>query len=144
MLQESLPDVFLDTDVVFDMISKRDPHYGSSVQLLELAAQNKVRLVISESCLANLIYLSFDIYRLKDASAKLVDLISACEVVAGGKDSALSALTSTFRDKEDALQYYTALHAKADFFVTRNLKDYKPAQVSLPVYSPADFLKQLQ
>ena len=59
-----MPDVFLDTDVTFDILSKREPHYDSSVQLLELAAKGNIRLAISESSLANLYYLCFDIYKI--------------------------------------------------------------------------------
>jgi predicted nucleic acid-binding protein len=144
MLQGSLPEVFLDTDVSFDIISKREPHYDSSVKLLDLAARDKIRLMISESSLANLFYLTFDIYKITDAVAKLSDLVIACELASGRKDNVLLALKSTFKDKEDALQYYTALHAKADYFITRNLKDYvKHSTLSLPVYSPNQFLKEI-
>lgn len=141
MLRGSSPEIFLDTDVAFDIISKREPHYTSSVRLLHLAAKDTVRLVISESSLANLFYLSFDIYKIKDAISKLSDFIGACELVSAGKETALIALQSAFKDKEDGLQYYTALHAKADYFITRNLKDYKHINPSLPVYLPDEFFK---
>ena len=144
MLHGSLPEVFLDTDVSFDIIAKREPHFASSVRLLDLAARGKIRMMISESSLANLFYLSFDIYKIKDANAKLSDFIIACEVASGTKDNILFALKSTFRNKEDALQYYTAVHAKADYFITRNLKDYiKHSAPSLPVYSPDQFLREI-
>ena len=141
MLQGSLPDVFLDTDVAFDIISKREPHFESSVKLLQLAANDEIRLSISESSLANLFYLSFDIYKIKDASQRLSDFIGACEVVHTNKALVLLALKSSFKDKEDALQYYIALHAKVDYFITRNIKDYKHKQQSLPVYLPDEFYK---
>ena len=141
MLHGSLPEIFLDTDVAFDIISKREPHFTSSVKLLHLAAQDEVKLVISESSLANLFYLSFDIYKIKDASDRLTDFIGACEIVHAGKASVLQALKSPFKDKEDALQYYTALHNKADYFITRNIKDYRHKLQSLPVYLPDDFHK---
>lgn len=143
MLRGSLPEIFLDTDVSFDIISKREPHYASSVRLLQLAAKDSVRLVVSESSLANLFYLSFDIYKLKDAIPKLSDFIGACGLVSAGKETALLALQSGFKDKEDALQYYTALRAKADYFITRNIKDYKHKDPSLPVCLPDDFFNEI-
>ncbi len=45
MLAGNTPDIFLDTDVAFDILSKREPHYISSVLLLRLAARASVRLV---------------------------------------------------------------------------------------------------
>ena len=136
-----MPEVFLDTDVSFDIISKREPHYALSIKLLELSAKGTIQLMISESSLANLYYLCFDIYKIKNAQSILNDFISACEIAQAGKDSILLSLHSPFKDKEDALQYYTALRAGADYFVTRNKKDYKHCLVSLPVYSPAEFIR---
>lgn len=141
MLKGNLPEVFLDTDVAFDIISKREPHFSSSVKLLELAANDEIRLAISESSLANLFYLAFDIYKIKDAVQRLTDFVSVCEIEHAGRSSVLLALGSLFKDKEDALQYYTALHAKADYFITRNVKDYRHREQSLPVYLPQDFYK---
>ncbi|MEK6783713.1 MAG: PIN domain-containing protein [Bacteroidota bacterium] len=112
-------------------------------QLLQLAAKDTVRLVISESSLANLLYLSFDIYKIKDAVSKLSDFIGACELVHAGKEATLNALRSGFKDKEDALQYYTALHARVDYFITRNIKDYKHIDPTLPVFTPNTFLKEI-
>jgi predicted nucleic acid-binding protein len=141
MLRGSLPEVFLDTDVAFDILSKREPHYETSVKLLEMAVSDSVRLVISESSLANLFYLLFDIYKIKDAGQKLSDFIGVCDVVHANKAVILSALRSPFKDKEDSFQYFTALHAKVDYFITRNLKDYKNSEPTLPVHSPEQFVR---
>jgi predicted nucleic acid-binding protein len=141
MLRGSLPDVFLDTDVAFDIISKRTPHFASSVFLLQLAAKGAIRLLIAESSIPNLIYLTHDIYKISNGSLLLLDFIRASAVVHAGKETVIRALNSEFSDKEDAIQYYTALHANADYFVTRNKKDYKKSVSSLPVYSPAEFAK---
>jgi predicted nucleic acid-binding protein len=143
MLKGSLPEVFLDTDVAFDIISKRDPHFIDSIKLLELTAKDQIALLISESSLANLIYLSFDIYKLTDASSLLLDFIAVCNIINGGKQVMMEALASKIRDKEDALQYFTALHFGADYFITRNTKDYKYLSPSLPVYTPLEFLKYI-
>ena len=140
----SLPEIFLDTDVSFDIISKREPHYFASVKLLQLAANGRVRLMISESSLANLFHLCFDIYKIDNGISKLLDFIGTCDLVSAGKDSALLALKSNFKDKEDALQYYTGLQVNADYFITRNIKDYKHTSHSLPVYSPDEFLKLIE
>lgn len=143
MLKGSLPEVFLDTDVAFDILSKRKPHYHHSIRLLELVAEDQVALLLAESSLANLIYLSFDIYKLKDAQSKLLDFITACEIISGGKSIIITAVTSAFKDKEDALQYYTALDYGADYFVTRNIKDYKNQSRILPVLTPLQFIQSL-
>ena len=144
MLKGSLPEVFLDTDVCFDILSKRKPHFEHSVQLLELAMQDKISIMIAESGLANLIYLSFDIYKIEDACGKLVDFIRASSVISGGKAVMLKALNSSLKDKEDAFQYYTAQHHEADYFITRNIKDYKPFIDFLPVMTSLEFMDSIK
>ena len=142
MLEGSLPEVFLDTDVAFDILSKRKPHYEYSVRILEMAASDRVAILIAESSLANLIYLSFDIYKLENADKKLLDFASVCNIINGGKFVMLEAISSKFKDKEDALQYYTALKHGADYFITRNISDYKHTSKRLPVMTPLEFLNQ--
>jgi len=143
MLKGSLPEILLDTDVAFDILSKRKPHFEHSVRILELAAVDKVLLLIAESSLANLIYLSFDIYKLKDTDKRLLDFITACSIISGGKSVMIDAISSQFKDKEDALQYYTALNHGADYFITRNNSDYKHKSKRLPVMTPKEFLSHL-
>lgn len=143
MLIGSLPEVFLDKDVAFDIISKREPHYEVAIKLLELTAKDQISLQIAESSLANLIYLSFDIYKLPNATAILFDFIAACKVINGGKSVMMEALKSKFKDKENALQYYTALHSGADYFLTRNTNDFKFSSQVLPVYKPIEFLRDV-
>jgi predicted nucleic acid-binding protein len=142
MLIGSLPDIFLDTDVAFEILSKRKPHFEHSVPILELAASDRVAFLIAESSLVNLIYLSFDIYKLESAEKRLLDFISACSIINVGKSVMIEAISSQFKDKEDALQYYTALNQGADYFITRNISDYKHKSNRLPVMTPKEFMNQ--
>jgi predicted nucleic acid-binding protein len=143
MLKGSLPEVFLDTDVAFDIISKREPHFFDSIKLIELKAKDQIVLLISESCIANLIYLTLEIKKIEDGLNKLTEFISSCGVISCGKQVILESLNSGFKDKEDAVQYFTALHHGADYFVTRNIKDYKSSRFSLPVLLPSDFINSI-
>jgi predicted nucleic acid-binding protein len=140
MLKGSLPEVFLDTDVAFDIISKREPHFFDSIKLLELKAKDQIILLISGSCVTNLIYLTLEIKKIEDGLSKLTDFIASCEVINCGKQIILESLKSEFKDKEDAVQYFTALHHGADYFITRNTKDYKSSKKELPVFLPSRFL----
>ncbi|HYV90733.1 MAG TPA: PIN domain-containing protein [Chitinophagales bacterium] len=136
-----MPDVFLDTDVAFDIISGRQPHHTESVKLLNLAALGKIQLMISESSLATLFYLSFDIYKIEKPIDKLQSFVSATQIIHASKQTVIRALQSDFHDKEDALQYYSALHAGAEYFISRNIKDFRKAEALLPVFLPEDFIR---
>jgi predicted nucleic acid-binding protein len=52
------------------------------------------------------------------------------------------AVSSDVSDYEDAVMIETAARENVDCIVTRNVRDF--AASAVPVYSPADFLKQLE
>ena len=52
------------------------------------------------------------------------------------------SLASQFKDFEDAMQYYTAVNAKADVIITRNGKDF--AASKLPVMTATEYLATLE
>lgn len=133
--------VFIDTDVAFDLISRREPFYTSSSALAPLSEKGQITLCVSEVSLGNLFYLSYEVYKIKNGTDIMRKFISMCNVLHIGKTMALQALDSDFKDKEDALQYYTALHNECDYFLTRNTKDYKHAVKNLPVLTPDNFSK---
>ena len=52
------------------------------------------------------------------------------------------SLASRFKDFEDAMQYYTAVRAKADIIITRNGKDFTASK--LPVMTATEYLATLE
>tara|TARA_Y100001949_G_C15900874_1_gene292473 strand:+ start:238 stop:672 length:435 start_codon:yes stop_codon:yes gene_type:complete len=139
MSTKNIPNVFIDTDVAFDIVSKREPHYSISIELVSLVSAGKIIPYISESSISTLIYLS-EASKLSQFEKIISQFIDICEVISAGKKMVLDAIHSKFRDKEDAIQYYTALTNNLDHFVTRNIKDYKSFSSSIPIYSPQEYL----
>jgi predicted nucleic acid-binding protein len=45
-------------------------------------------------------------------------------------------------DIEDALQYYTAMHHKVDYFISLDKNLIKSAIPVLPILTPEEFLKE--
>lgn len=56
--------------------------------------------------------------------------ITAVEVETIGK-----ALQSTFKDIEDAIQYYSAISCDAEMVLSRNVNDFKDS--TIPIYMPS-------
>jgi predicted nucleic acid-binding protein len=52
------------------------------------------------------------------------------------------ALHANFKDIEDALQVYTALHFNMDCFITSDKKLKKETSSILPILSPSDYIKE--
>ena len=49
------------------------------------------------------------------------------------------ALESDFKNFEDAIQYYTAIENNISIIVTRNLKNFKPAKIT--VFTAKQYVK---
>jgi predicted nucleic acid-binding protein len=133
--------IFLDTNVVIDLVAKRQPFYEDAKLFLTLAQNGLARLFIAESSLGNLYYLVFEIYKIPLIEFSMHDFISVCEIASAGKEVIYKSLKSSFKEKEDGLQYFTAEANKMDFLITRDKKDFKYAHGKMPILSPKEFFE---
>ncbi|MFX7559815.1 hypothetical protein ABTJ75_19340, partial [Acinetobacter baumannii] len=65
------------------------------------------------------------------------------EVIDCDHQVALTAINSSIDDIEDALQYYTALKHKLNYFISTDKKLKKQAIPQLPIYAAAEILTKL-
>ena len=131
--------VFIDTNVIIDLLAKREPFYHESLQLFSLADSNQIDLTVSALSLVNTHYILNDVMKLKDARSiigKFKVLVKSYSLNDKVIDLALNDLN--FKDFEDGIQYYTALESQANSIITRNLKDFKHS--TIPDMSPKEFL----
>jgi len=133
----------VDTNVVLDMLAKREPWHTSASDLLFLCAQGKCKLALSGSTVTDLYYL-VNKYVDKNATnsreviGKLLEFFSVVEV---GFPECCIALTSRVVDYEDAVLVEAARHAKLDCIITRNQSDFSHSVI--PAVTPEEYLQQL-
>jgi predicted nucleic acid-binding protein len=135
--------LFLDTDVAFDLISGREPFVIQSKKILLLHNSEEVSFSISSCSVLNLIYLSSQTYKLNNWEKKLSAFLRSCHWLDTYKEIFFKAMISPINDKEDAVQYFTALEGDFDYFLTRNKKDYQSIPHSIEVISPTEFIEIL-
>jgi len=123
--------VFVDTDVVLDLLSKRDPFYDHAALLFSKADNGGLKLAVSALTFANLNYILSRQYSANDARKKLFKFKTLVNVLSVTDKSIELALSSDFKDFEDAIQYFTAIENGVEILLTRNLKDYKPAAITV-------------
>ena len=131
--------VLIDTNIMIDLLAKREEFYLDSKQIFSLADNNKIQLVISALSLANTHYLLNDVLKLKDARSiisKFKVLVQTYALTDKIVELALHNLS--FKDFEDGIQYHTAIESKCKGIITRNTKDYKNS--SIPVLQPKEYL----
>ncbi|HVY75350.1 MAG TPA: PIN domain-containing protein [Puia sp.] len=130
--------VFIDTDIALDLLSERLPHYTYAARLFTLSDKGKLSIYVSSLSFSNLNYLLSRQYSQKDAR-KILNKFKVLVTVLGVDDKIIGlSLNSEFKDFEDAIQYYTAIENNISTLITRNLKDYKSAQIA--VITAEDFL----
>jgi predicted nucleic acid-binding protein len=134
--------VFIDTNVVLDLLAKHKPYPTQSLQLFSLADKKELDLVISTLSIVNVHYILSERMKIKDSRSilgKFKVLVNSYELNDKIIDLALNDFD--FKDFEDGLQYYTALESQCDLIVTRNVRDFKES--AIPVLSPREYLTKI-
>ncbi len=116
--------LFVDTDVILDIALMRKPHFKSSAYLFSLIESRSIIGYTSSVIISNLYYIIRKIDSHKSALEFIAKLCLILKILSVDEDIVGQALTSNFNDFEDAIQYYCALSNKANYLVTRNIKDY--------------------
>lgn len=132
--------LFLDTNVVLDFVLSREGELNEIEQIFNSAKTGFFECFISESVLTTCMYVLE-----KDKHDTLQILRNLCSVlkVLPYVPSVLYSSIEIFDDIEDGYLYFLAQHHKINFFITRNINDFKNAPLLLPVLTPGQFIKYL-
>ncbi|MEO1010923.1 MAG: PIN domain-containing protein [Bacteroidota bacterium] len=133
---------FADTDVIIDFLTKRDPFSEEIKQLFQLAAENRVKICVSSVTMVNANYIIGRLESSVQAWNKVEKLAKLVEVLNVGGQTIRLALSSKFRDFEDAVQHMCAKEANLGIIVTRNVKDFKESELS--VLTPREILLKIK
>lgn len=76
------------------------------------------------------------------AKQVLAGIRTISEVCMSGEKEIDLSLVSSFKDFEDAFQYYNALNNSAKVIITRNPKNFK--QSAIPVMSAEEYIKSFK
>ncbi len=103
--------LFLDTNVILDLLAQRTPFYDSIAKLATLADQKKVILVASPISFTTIDYVLNKFENAEAVMNKLRKFKIICEVCVMNEETIEKALNSNFQDFEDSVQYFSALQA---------------------------------
>ena len=131
--------VFLDTNVIIDYLGNRTEFYDDAAIIMSLAINQKIELHAAAMSFATASYILSKNNNNDRIKTLIADFCKICRVVSTDEECVNYATLSDFEDFEDAMQYKCAQKAKADYIVTRNIKDFKTANIK--VRTPEDFLE---
>jgi len=131
--------IFIDADITLDLLAKREPFYEFSAELFSLVDQGKIKASTSPIIVTNIHYILSKLLGKKQAIKNIHKLTTLLKILPVDEKIIELALASDFSDFEDAIQYYTAIENNINYLITRNIKDYKSAQIS--VLTAEEYLK---
>jgi len=130
-----MKNLFLDTNVIIDVLADRQPFSEPASKLFNYAEKGKINLFVSALSYSNIYYIIRKNCTHKQMLSLLRDLEALTETLDVTKQVISKSLSGDFKDFEDAIQYNTAIaNKKTEAIVTRNVKDYKNSK--LPILMP--------
>ena len=132
-------EVFIDTDIVLDLLCKREPFYPYAAEVFTLGDKGTLTLVTTPLVFANVFYILRKLLGVEKAKELLRKLRIMMGIVEIDEKIVDLALNSSFSDFEDGIQYFTAREHGIQHLLTRNLRDYKGSE--LIVQTPEEYLK---
>jgi len=134
--------LFIDTNVMMDLLGERIPHYDSIAKIATLADKGQVKMVVSSFSYPTVYYLLTKFESAEKVKDKLRKFKIISEISDLDERVIEKGLSSNFSDFEDALQYHCALKADCNLLITRNAKDFKES--ALPVMTGEEFLYSIR
>ena len=133
--------VLIDTNVILDVLYKREGFYEDSLKIWKLCETRKIDGYISALSIPNIVY----ILRRELDPEKTLEVINNISLVFKIYDLKseiiMQAAEKKTKDYEDALQMVTAQKLKASFIVTRNIKDFTGSKII--AVKPSELLERL-
>lgn len=133
--------VFLDTNILLDIVEQRLPFYTASQAVLDECDQRGFEIFVAWHGLATVFYITArkrgEVYALE----MIRDLLAWATVATVGQNEAREALGYGITDYEDALIAAAASASGADWLVTRDEAGFLKGPV--PPINPDAFLQKL-
>jgi len=138
-----LKKIFIETNIIIDLIADRKPFSKYAIALFKRAEEKKIHLFSSSHSIATTHYLLKKYMDEKALREVLYNLFDYLTVIAVDAAVLKKGLRSRHKDFEDAIQIICASSENdIEMIITRNTKDYKYAEI--PVLTPDEAFLQIE
>ena len=135
--------VLIDTNIVIDALTSREPWREYAEKIFLMAANDIINMYITTSAATDIYYLIRTYLHSTETArqimGKLYSLVGILEVKS---EDLIDALASPITDYEDAVVEQVAAKSDVACIITRNLKDYKAGHTQ--IYPPEDFIRFME
>jgi predicted nucleic acid-binding protein len=129
--------VFFDTNVLLDVLCRREAFFADSAAVWSLAEGGEIRGFVSAISFTNIFYVLRKLAGRADAERALRLIRDSFDIAPCDQRIIGQAMSSGFDDFEDAVQYVSALRSDSAYLLTRN-PDHFPEN-AVKVLSPAEY-----
>lgn len=134
--------VFLDTNILMDILANRQPFYELSSKVYKLGLSKKVLFYTSSNTITTLHYLLKKFIDEDKIRMALDEITEDIKIIPVDYSIIKKSLKSNHKDFEDAIQIVSAQSISSiNCIITRDLKDYKYAEIN--VFTPDEFINKL-
>ena len=134
--------VLIDTNIILDVLCSRREFLEDSVKIFKLCEIKKIDGCISALSIPNIVYImrrELDAEKTRDILGKLSLIFTIADLRA---EDLVRAAEMDFKDYEDALQSACATRIKANYIITRNIKDFANSKVA--AIKPSELFDRLE
>lgn len=132
--------VFVDTNILLDVLTEREPFYKNSAIIWTMAEKNVFNAYISAISVNNVYYISRKLKGRTQAGQIVDKILEDFTIIALTYETLKLSRTIEGKDFEDVIQYFSAVHSGCDYIVTRNPRDFPGKEIK--IFQPHEFLER--
>lgn len=134
--------ILIDANIILDVMIRREPFFEMSSRVIDAAEFEIVDGYITATSATDIYYITRRTLKSKELTIELMkNLFRVVKVATVSEKEIFEALYLSWNDFEDAVQYEIAKSFRADYIVTRNVKDFSASEI--PAVTPEEFCKIL-
>ena len=135
--------IFIDTNILIDFLARRGQFFNPACCVVSRSKRGDTILVSALSFATTSYVLTTHHKMSNETVVRLFEnFVKTCRITPVDSQTIDESIASEFDDFEDAMQYYSALKAKADIIITRNGKDFTASQI--PVMTATEYLVSIE
>ena len=136
--------VLIDTNTIMDYLSNRQPFFDMADKVIDLCSDDdRVQSYLAAHTITNIFYLLRKHFSIDRRREVILDLFEAFHIVQIDEEKLFNALTNReFKDFEDCLQVECAKSIRADYIITRDIKDFANSEITF--LTPEEFCSKFE
>ena len=131
--------IFVDTNILLDLLFQRRGFFLDAKRLFNYSKSRNIDIFISAISINTIYYLLQKKFTKEHSKHLLEYIYDITDILPFDENIIFLAHQSSFKDLEDAFQYFTAKEHHIPLLITRNIKDFTVDDLS--VLSPQQFLE---